>query len=69
MGALQVILQLLALLPDAIQTTEKVVAIVERVKALYASGTEPTDEDWDSLNATLASLKAELDADPPLTGV
>lgn len=68
-GALAIILQLIDLLPAAVQATQQVVSIYQKVKALYDAGKEPTAADWDELDATLKSLTAQLNADPPLTGV
>lgn len=67
MGALGIVIQLIGMLPQAVQATSQVVGIISKVKGLMASGTEPTDADWDSLNKELATLKAQLDLDPSAT--
>lgn len=58
------LLQLVAILPTAIQAGLEVKGVVDRVSDIMSSGREPTAEDWDALNAEIAVLRAALNKDP-----
>jgi hypothetical protein len=64
MGAATIIMQLISLLPAAVQATTQVINIAKRTRDIIDSGREPTDEDWNEVNAEIASLTAELNKDP-----
>jgi hypothetical protein len=64
MGAAAIIMQLIAMLPTAVQATTQVISIAKRTRDIIDSGREPTDEDWNAVNAEIASLTAELNKDP-----
>ena len=64
MGAATIIMQLIALLPTAVQATTQVINIARRTREIVDSGREPTDEDWNEVNAEIASLTAQLNRDP-----
>jgi hypothetical protein len=64
MGAATIIMQLISLLPAAVQATTQVINIAKRTREIVESGREPTEEDWADVNAEIASLTAQLNMDP-----
>jgi hypothetical protein len=54
------ILALLGVVETLIQDTPQAVALFASVKAMMASGTEPTADQWAALNAQLATDHAAL---------
>jgi len=59
-----ILLQVIALLPTAIQAGLEIKNISDRVSDILTSGREPTAADWDALNAEIAVLRAALNKDP-----
>jgi len=57
-------LQLLQAIPTLLAAGRDVAAMIEQgstaLKAMQAEGRDPTPEEWDALNATIAALRAEL---------
>lgn len=64
MSAAATILNLIALLPAAVQATTQVINIAKKTREIIESGKEPTDEDWAEVNAEIDSLTAQLNKDP-----
>lgn len=63
------ILQLLTVLPTAVQAGVDLYGIASKAKAHLDSGQDPTAEEWQAINDEIAGLLKQLDADPPLTAV
>ncbi len=69
MSTTLLLLQITAMMPDAILAGLQVAEIVTRVRDILQTGREPTDEDRAFLNAQLKTLQDELNKDPPIAAV
>jgi hypothetical protein len=53
-------------LPALIAAGQSIAALVEQTNSVIgraqASGTDPTDADWASINGAIAAIKAQIDA-------
>lgn len=58
------LIQLLSLLPTAIEAGVDVANAVSTIQGIAARGTPPTDEEWATLDAHVADLRAALNTDP-----
>ncbi len=59
------LIQMLALLPQAIEAGVDVANAVSTIQGIAARGTPPTDAEWAILDAHVADLRAALNTDPP----
>jgi hypothetical protein len=55
----------LALAPTLIQAGQDITPLAEKLFALFQSGDEPSQQDWDDLHAIEAGQTAVIDADIP----
>lgn len=66
MGSLEVALAVLAQLPGLISAGKDVIGLVNSTKATLetakAEGRDPTNAEWDALNAQITDLRAQLHA-------
>ena len=58
------LIQLLALLPQAIKAGVDVASAVSTIEGIAARGTPPTDDEWAALDRHVADLRAALNTDP-----
>lgn len=58
------LIQLLSLLPTAIEAGVDVANAVSTIQGIAARGTPPTDEEWQALDQHVADLRAALNTDP-----
>lgn len=61
---MMLLIQLLALMPQAIEDGVDIANAVGMIQTIAARGTPPTDEEWDQLNAHVTDLRAALNVDP-----
>ena len=61
---LQLALQLLQAIPALLEAGHDITALVNdttaKLEDMAATGRNPTDEEWNTLNATIAGLRGEL---------
>lgn len=58
------LIQMLSLLPSAIEAGVDVANAVGLIQGIAARGTAPTDDEWAALDAHVADLRAALNTDP-----
>lgn len=64
MDNMMILIQLLAVLPSAIEAGIDVANTVSTIRTIAERGTPPTSEEWDMLNAHVKELRAALNKDP-----
>ena len=61
---MMLLIQLLALLPQAIEAGVDVANAVSTIQGIASRGTPPTDAEWQALDQHVTDLRAALNTDP-----
>ena len=64
MGITAILLQALAILPGAIRAGLEVKDLIDEINVAAQSSSDPTDAQWQAINAKLDALTAQLNKDP-----
>ncbi len=60
-----ILVQAIGILPGAIRAGLEVKDLVDEITAASQSSDDPTDAQWQAINAKLDALTAQLNQDPP----
>lgn len=63
-GIVPILVQAIGILPGAIRAGLEVKDLIDEITAASESSTDPTDAQWQAINAKLDALTAQLDQDP-----
>lgn len=64
-GILSIVVEALPLLVQAAKAGSDVWGIVNQIQTAHASNDDPTSDQWQAVNKSIAELRARLHRDPP----
>jgi hypothetical protein len=64
LGVVPILVQALGILPGAIRAGLEVKSLIDEITAAASSSSDPTDAQWQAVNAKLDELTARLNQDP-----